>query len=155
MPKDGGVLRILHADDDESFRLLIRNTIDRDPALAARCEVRLVADGTDAVEYMLGKGKYADREAYPLPHLVLLDQRMVRMDGLEALRAIKADESVEHIPVFLLTTSDQASLAEEFRALRGSLTITKPLDFAKFKPLYSLIVDFAIRALELPRRMPQ
>ncbi len=145
------VLRILHADDDESFRLLIRATIDAHPELSSRCEVRLVEDGSDAVAYLRGDGKFADRESYPLPHLVLLDQRMVRMDGVEALRVIREDESTRHIPVFLLSTSDQDALAQEVREVHGSFTICKPLDFSEFPPLYELIVDFATRALQLPR----
>ncbi|MCA9298579.1 MAG: response regulator [Phycisphaerales bacterium] len=147
MPK----LRILHADDDESFRLLVRTMFESDETLTALCDLRIVEDGTEAVAYMRGEGAFSDRGAHPMPHLVLLDQRMNRMDGTEALREIRKLDEAARVPIFLLSTSDQLILSKEFLALGGSFCISKPLDFSKFKPLMHGIVDFSIHVLELPR----
>ena len=152
MPETPHKLRILHADDDESFRLLVRRTIDRTPNLAGRCDLRLVDDGTEAVGYLRGEGEYADRGAHPMPHLVLLDQRMTRMDGIEALREIRTVPKAAHIPVFLLSTSDEPGLANACNAVPGAFCVRKPLEFSRFAPLYTLIVDFASTVLELPAR---
>jgi CheY-like chemotaxis protein len=145
-------LRVLHADDDESFRILVKHVIESDEDLHSRCEFRFVEDGSDAVDYVLGRGAYADRRANPLPHLIILDQRMAKMDGLEALRAIKKGDAARRIPVFLLSTSAQDSLADECIACGGAFCINKPLDFAKLKPMLSMVVRFSIEVLALNSR---
>ncbi|MGE3109404.1 MAG: response regulator [Phycisphaerales bacterium] len=146
----GHRLRILHADDDDSFRLLVERVATADPHLSTCCRFEFVFDGTDAVDYVRGNGRYVDRVAYPMPHMIILDQRMVQMDGVEALREIKRIPTALHIPVFLLSTSTQHHLLEACYALGASFCITKPLDFQRLLPLLSRLVDFAIDVLELP-----
>lgn len=142
-------LRILHADDDESFRLLVDHAVRDDPVLATQCEFRFVPDGADAVGYILGRGEHADRHRFPLPHLIILDQRMTSMDGYEALRIIKDYPAGKRIPVFIFSTGAQASLVDACLQYGASFCITKPLDFARLRPKLRLIVDFAVHVLEL------
>src|SRR3990172_2515753 len=66
-----------------------------------------VSDGGLALDYIYSRGPYADRTAYPLPELVLLDLRLPGVDGFEVLEALKADELTRPIPVVVLSTSDR------------------------------------------------
>src|SRR5688572_15431678 len=67
-------------------------------------EVVVVRDGVDALDYLYCRGKFADRPA-ELPAVILLDNHMPRMGGLEVLRQIKADPGLKTIPVVMLTSS--------------------------------------------------
>jgi CheY-like chemotaxis protein len=94
-----------------------------------------VADGEAALNYMQGRGVYADRSAYPLPDLVLLDLRLPRIDGLEVLKEIKSDKMLHTIPVVILTTSDgERDMAMAYEHHANSY-VTKPVDFDSFSLL--------------------
>lgn len=144
-------LRILHADDDESFTLLVRHSVRADPALSSRCDIRFVTDGSVAVDYVMGRGEYADRVKNPFPHLILLDQRMRTMDGAEALAAIKTHPLGLRTPVCILSTSAQPSLVEACYKLGGAFCVEKPLDYSELGPRLKLLITFAIEVLGLTR----
>lgn len=147
------ILRILLADDDKSFALLVRRALAEHPDTADRCTLTCVMDGGAAVDYVVGRGAYVDRVHHPMPHLVLLDQRMTLMDGTEALRQIRQEPRARYIPVCLLSTSAQPSLLEEAYDAGASFCIEKPMDFDALQAKLSLTIRFAIEVLELPRRM--
>jgi CheY-like chemotaxis protein len=129
MPETGGqnVIRIVMADDDPEDRMLTEQ---------AWHEARLtnpldfVIDGIDLLDYLRRQGDYTHLKGEPLPGLILLDLNMPRMDGREALKEIKADPALRHIPVVALTTSQ----AEEdiFRTYNLGVNsfIVKPVSFA-------------------------
>src|SRR5262249_50103637 len=71
---NGQKLKILFADDDETFRLLVKRAINSKSELNQICGIDFVTDGTEAVDYVLGNKQYKDRDQYPLPHVLLLDQ---------------------------------------------------------------------------------
>ena len=95
-------LTILMADDDADDRLLAR-----DAMVESRVLNRLVfvEDGVELVDYLNGFGKYANRDLYPMPGLILLDLNMPKKDGREALQEIKSNPATRRIPVVILTTS--------------------------------------------------
>ncbi|MCC7557170.1 MAG: response regulator, partial [Methanobacteriaceae archaeon] len=66
-----------------------------------------VKDGAEALDLIFGKGKYSDRDINEFPRLILLDLRMPKVDGLEVLQTIKADERTRKIPVVVLTSSKE------------------------------------------------
>jgi CheY-like chemotaxis protein len=79
---------VLIADDYEADRLLLKEVIRRHTSKLQ--VVAEVGDGEQVVAYLSGKGQYADREAYPLPQVLILDIRMPRMTGFEVLEWLKA-----------------------------------------------------------------
>jgi CheY-like chemotaxis protein len=89
------------------------NRMDVELTLDAFREVRLVnpvhvaPNGREALDYLFGRGKYADREAYPLPRLILLDLKLPGIDGFEVLRQIKATPVLKRLPVIILTSSKE------------------------------------------------
>ncbi len=94
---------IMLAEDDENdilfMRLAFRKAGLQNPLMP-------VHDGEEAIEYLSGCGRFADRERYPLPCLVLTDLKMPRVNGLELLAWIKARPEFEHIPAIVLSSSN-------------------------------------------------
>jgi two-component system, response regulator len=87
-------------------------------------EVMVARDGVEALEVLLGGG--------PLPQVVLLDLKLPRLDGLEVLRRLRSDERTRHLPVVVLTSSqEERDLVESYR-LGANSYVRKPVDFAEF-----------------------
>jgi CheY-like chemotaxis protein len=94
-----------------------------------------VTNGEAALSYVQGTGEYDDRIKYPLPNLILLDLRIPKIDGLEVLSKIKQDENLKHIPVVILTSSEnEKDLLAAYNSYVNSYVV-KPLDYNKFMQL--------------------
>ncbi|MGE5299597.1 MAG: response regulator [Acidobacteriota bacterium] len=95
-------------------------------------EVVAVQDGIEAIEYLSGTGKFAGRNSDVLPQVVLLDLKMPRMDGLEFLQLIRAEEKTRLLPVVVLTTSSEDRDRIESYKLGANSYVRKPVDFNQF-----------------------
>ena len=95
-------------------------------------EVIVVGDGIEAVDYLFGTGKFAGRDTGILPQVVLLDLKMPKMDGLEVLHRIRADERTRVLPVVILTTSSEDKDKVDSYKLGANSYIRKPVDFNQF-----------------------
>ena len=94
-------------------------------------EVVVTRDGAEAWDYLNRRGKYAGRPAGN-PAVVLLDLKMPKMDGLEVLRAMRADEKLRTVPVVMLTSSREESDVLESYALGVNAYVVKPVAFSDF-----------------------
>ena len=94
--------------------------------------VHVVKNGAEALEYIFGTGAYAGRDVNNKPKVVLLDLKLPKVDGLEVLRRIKADERTKVIPVVVLTSSTEERDIIESYQLGVNSYIVKPIDFDKF-----------------------
>lgn len=94
-------------------------------------EVVVARDGAEAWDYLNRRGKFADRPAGN-PAVVLLDLKMPKMDGLEVLKAMKADEKLRTIPVVMLTSSREERDVVESYSLGVNAYVVKPVAFADF-----------------------
>ena len=95
-------------------------------------QIQHVPDGEAALEYLFRRGSYADHLLYPTPHLVLLDLRLPKVDGLEVLRQIKSSEDLRRLPVVVLSSSeDQGDIAAAYDQNVNSYLV-KPMDYKKF-----------------------
>lgn len=117
---------IVMADDDEDDRVLAGEAI-KDAQMRARLST--VNDGAELLDYLKGRGAHAGGDGAPRPALVLLDLNMPRMNGHEALAAIKQDPELRAIPVVVFTTS--TSHDDIARAYDEGVNtyITKPRDY--------------------------
>jgi CheY-like chemotaxis protein len=95
-------------------------------------ELIVAEDGQEALDYLFGAGAYAGREVTELPALVLLDLKLPRVDGLEVLRQIRADERTRRLPVVILTTSREEQDVAQSYDLGANSYIRKPVDFTQF-----------------------
>ena len=95
-------------------------------------ELVVVSDGQEALDYLFGAGDYAGRKPVVMPHVVLLDLNLPKLNGLDVLRRIRADDRTKLLPVVILTTSsEEADILGGYSGGANSY-IRKPVDFAQF-----------------------
>lgn len=94
--------------------------------------VHVVYDGAEALDFIFHRGQYAGRNVNEKLKLILLDLKLPKVDGLEVLKAIKADETTRTIPVVILTSSKEERDIVEGYKLGVNSYVVKPLDFDQF-----------------------
>ena len=141
----GKAIKILLAEDDPDDRLLLQEAL-QEGRLAN--ELTCVEDGEELLDYLHQRGKWAG--GAPRPGLILLDLNMPKLDGREALRAIKADPSLRHIPVVVLTTSKAEEDVLRSYDLGANSFITKPVTFQSMVDLMRVLGRYWLEIVELP-----
>lgn len=97
-----------------------------------RNEVIVVGDGAEALNYLFGKGKYTNRDLTAMPTLILLDIKLPKVDGLEVLRQLRANDLTKYIPVVILTSSkEEQDIINGYRFGVNSY-VRKPVNFNEF-----------------------
>lgn len=140
-------ITILMADDDEDDRLLTQDALAESRVLN---ELHFVEDGVELLEYLERKGRFEEKDSSPRPGLILLDLNMPRMDGREALQAIKANPNLKGIPVVILTTSKQEEDMVKGYDLGAASYITKPVTFDGLVELMQALGKYWVEFVELP-----
>jgi two-component system response regulator len=102
-------------------------------------EIRHLEDGVMALDFLFGTGAYEGRDVSVKPKVILLDIKMPRIDGLEVLQRIKADERTVAIPVVMLTSSKEHPDIEKCYKLGANSYIVKPVGFENFAEAISTI----------------
>jgi CheY-like chemotaxis protein len=127
--ENGEPLLILYVEDDPAHAAFTIRYFKK-----SRIGNRIVhlTDGRQALDYLFCLGKYSNGENSPRPHIILLDLRLPKIDGLEVLKAIKLDEKLRSIPTVILTTSEaETDVAKAYHFYANSYLV-KPLDITKF-----------------------
>jgi CheY-like chemotaxis protein len=128
-------LRVLLVEDDEDHVFLIRRALA--DLAGAEVAVEVAGDGEQAVE-RLARARFSPGGP---PQLVLLDLKMPRMDGLEVLRRIRADEAAAGLPVVVLTSSERQDDREEALRLGATWFVCKPTDGHRFRSEIQQLAD--------------
>ena len=138
---------ILLADDDEEDRMLVCDALTESHLLN---EIYCVTDGEDLLDYLNLRGPYSPPALAPRPGVILLDLNMPKMDGREALRAIKADKNLRQIPVVVMTTSkDQEDVFRSYDAGASSY-ISKTVTFEGLIEVMKILGRYWFEIVELP-----
>jgi CheY-like chemotaxis protein len=141
-------ITILICDDDADDRLLTRQALEDAHVSNA---VKFVEDGEQLLDYLYQRGEYAgETGAAPRPGLILLDLNMPNMDGREALKVIKGDETLRDIPVVVLSTSGLDEDIVRSYKLGVNSFITKPVTFSGFVEAMNVLGRYWLEIVELP-----
>ena len=111
--------------------------------------LHVAEDGEEAMDFLCKRGKYASA---PSPEIILLDLNLPRKDGREVLAEVKADPSLRHIPVIILTTSQEPDDIWKSYELQANCFITKPVDMKQFTKDLKCIGEFWFTVVKLPIR---
>lgn len=120
---------LLVEDDPDHAKLIIRGLGNNRVAI----QIHHVSDGEAGLDYLFRRGEYADEEKSPRPHLILLDLRLPRIDGLEVLREIKADKELRRISVVVLTSSEAENDIARAGDNYANSYLVKPAAFDDFR----------------------
>lgn len=122
----------LLAEDDLNDAYFVEQEFKRGPG---HLQLRSVRDGAQAIEYMEGKGDFANRDRFPLPDVVLLDLKMPRVNGFEFLEWLRKDgpDTTRQIPVVVLTSSAETSDVHRAYELGATSYFLKPVNLHEFQ----------------------
>ena len=95
-------------------------------------EVVVVRDGAEALDYLFTTGTYAERDKSIMPTVILLDLKLPKVDGLEVLRRLRADERTKLLPVVIFTSSKEEQDMLNSYKLGANSYVRKPVDFKQF-----------------------
>jgi CheY-like chemotaxis protein len=129
---------ILFVDDDPNWVDLLRVAFDR---AGIPNPVQGVPDGPEAISYLSGEGRYADRAAHPLPELVLLDLRLPGMRGFEVLQWIRRQPGLAELAVVVVTGMEAPGDAQRAQELGATGFLAKPFSLEELVKLAQHIHD--------------
>jgi two-component system response regulator len=121
--------KILLVEDNPSDVKLTKRALEQNQITN---ELIVAEDGQEALDYLFATGRYADRDIRDLPAVVLLDLKLPKIEGLEVLQRIRANELTRLMPVVILTSSDQEADMISSYNLGANSYIRKPVDFKQF-----------------------
>jgi two-component system response regulator len=152
MTRSGTILLVEDNPDDVELTL---RAFERGKV---RNEIVVVRDGAEGLDYLFGTGAHAGRDVARMPEVVLLDLNLPKIDGLEVLRRLRADERTRRLPVVVLTSSNEERDVLRSYDLGANSFVRKPVDFARFLEaaqqlgLYWLVVNEPPPTMGIDRR---
>jgi two-component system response regulator len=130
------ILLIEDNPDDEALtmRALKKNGIKH--------EIVVAHDGVEALDFLFGRGAHAGRDLNQMPHVVLLDLKLPKVDGLEVLRQLRANHRTQLLPIVILTSSNEEQDRINAYRLGTNSYIRKAIDFAQFTDTVRQLGDY-------------
>lgn len=126
----------------EDNKMDIALTLDAFRDATVSSEIQVAHNGEEALQYLFGEGKYADRESFPMPDIVLLDLKMPGIGGFEVLKKVKVTPEIKRIPIIILTSSrDEGDRAESYDNGANSYLL-KPISFDGFLDVVKKVTDY-------------
>ena len=129
---DGEPILVMLVEDNIDHAELVIRTLEEHRIANT---VRHFLDGQSALDYLFRRGEYAEPVETPRPHIILLDLRLPRIDGIDVLKAIKENSELKNIPVVVLTTSEAEKDVAKAYYNHANSYLVKPVGFEEFKKL--------------------
>jgi CheY-like chemotaxis protein len=138
---------ILQVDDDPNDVFLLRHAMKK---VGLTNPVQVATDGRQAIGYLKGAGKFADREKFPMPSLVLLDLKLPYVMGLEVLKWIRRQPGAAPIVILLTASAEDADIASAYK-LGANAFLTKPSKAGDLEQMVTAIKDFWLTHNTFPK----
>jgi len=138
---------ILLVDDSADDLFLIRKAFEK---AQVPNPLYCVRSGQEALDYLAGVGKFANRAEYPLPDLLLLDLKMPEIDGFDVLRWVKRQPEMAKLRVVVLTSSDQMRDVNQAYQLGANSFLVKPMEFEQFRETAKMLERHWLRESKAP-----
>ena len=138
---------ILLVEDNEMDVML---TLDAFGQVLPEATIHVARNGREALDYLFGVGKYADREQYSLPQLILLDLKMPGISGLDVLCQVKDNIDLKRLPVIVLSSSNVDKDIHRSYDLGANSYLVKPIVFDEFIDMVKRIGDYWLAINQLP-----
>lgn len=142
---------ILLVEDNRNDVELTRRALDRSKLLN---DLVVAPDGQAALDYLFAEGAHAGRLPERFPHLLLLDLKLPKVDGLEVLRRLRADPRTRRLPVVILTSSREEADVTAGYDLGANSYVRKPVDFEQFSAATRQLGLYWLVLNEPPPRSP-
>ena len=139
-------IHILLVEDNEGDILLTTEALEEKKIVN---KISVARDGQEALDFVLKQGSYKDA---PTPDLILLDVNLPKKNGHEVLQIIKTTESIQQIPVIMLTTSSSEKDINLSYKHHANCYITKPVEVGAFLEAITTIEDFWLTIVKLPKK---
>jgi CheY-like chemotaxis protein len=124
--------KIAHILLVEDNRMDVELTMDALREAKLLNTIHVAPNGQEALDYLFGRGRYADRSAFPMPNLVLLDLKLPGIDGFEVLRQVKSTPILKRLPVIILTSSKEVGDRALSYDQGANSYLVKPVSFDGF-----------------------
>jgi CheY-like chemotaxis protein len=119
-------LTILLVEDDPNDVMLVKRAFEKANIVNP---IQVVDNGEDAQDYLLGEGKFSNRESFPLPVIILLDLKLPRRSGLEVLEWLRQQPNLKRIPVVILSSSTENRDINNAYDIGVNSYLIKPVEF--------------------------
>jgi len=138
---DNRQFTVLLVEDDLNDIFLVKRAFK---IAKVRNPLQVVTDGQDAIHYLSGNGRYADREAYPLPKLIVMDIKMPRRSGFEVLQYVKGggNHLLRRIPIVIVSSSESPTDINRAYELGANAYMVKPVDYRAVEHLFNSITQY-------------
>lgn len=142
---------ILVVEDDENDQMFMKLAFEKAGIVSA---LQLAEDGEMAIDYLAGRGAFADRRLHPLPALVLLDLKLPRVMGMDVLQWIRAQPELDLMIVVVVTSSQHESDIRQAYALRANSYLVKPTNPLRLGEIIALVKSYWMQANEPTASLP-
>jgi len=144
--RDGMIFLVEDNKDDEelTLRAFKKNNLEN--------EVKVARDGAEAVDFLFGRGKYANRDLNVMPAVILLDLKLPKIEGLEVLRQIRSNPKTKLLPVVILTSSAEDQDRIKSYSLGANSYVRKPVNFNDFVQAVAQLGIYWLLLNEIPPR---
>jgi two-component system response regulator len=140
------VKTILQVEDDPNDVIFLQKAMKK---AGVTNPIQVATDGQQAIDYLRGVGKFADREKFPLPGLILLDLKLPHVMGLEVLESIRRQHSKAMVVIMMSASAEDSDITAAYR-LGANAFLTKPSESSKLESMVRAIKEFWLTHNTLP-----
>ena len=141
-------VNILVAEDQPADVLLLKRAFSQ---VGITAPLHFVQDGQEAIDYLSGQDGFTDRQAHPLPTMMLLDLKMPRLDGFDVLGWVRQQPTLKRLPIIVLSSSNIPEDIDRAYDLGANSFIVKPSGIDAQRQVVEQLQDYWLELNQMPR----